>query len=108
MSVLVTVVGVFLGMAYAGFVDRRFGPKDWRRWVALAPVWALAVGMALALGTVNVRDLAPRAIQAFAIGSLGETLVDSLGAPWRRRVARRDERVAPVRGQQHATHSDPS
>jgi hypothetical protein len=107
-SLLVTGVGVFLGIAYARFVDRRFGPEDWRRWVALAPAWALAVGMALALDTLNVRDLAPRAIQAFAIGSFGEAVVDSLSAVRRRRVARRDERVAPPRGQQHASHSDPS
>lgn len=86
MSLLITGVGVFLGFAYAGFVDRRLGPKDWRRWIVLAPFWVLAVWVALALQTVNMTDPAPRAIQSFAIGSLGETLVDSLRALRRRRV----------------------
>jgi len=93
---LITMVGVFLGIAYAGFVDRRLGPKDWRRWMALTPFWALAAGVALALHTVNFRDLAPQAIVTFAFASLGETLIDSLRALRRRRAdasARRDDRV---------------
>jgi uncharacterized membrane protein YoaK (UPF0700 family) len=97
---LITAVGVFLGIACAGLVDRRFGPEDWRRWTALTPFWVLAVGVALALHTVNMRDLAPQAIQAFAIGSLSETLIDSLRALRRRRAdasTRHDERVAPRR-----------
>jgi hypothetical protein len=95
---LLTIVGVSLGFAYARLVDRRFGPKDWRRWMALTPFWALAVGVALALHAVNMSDLGPQAIQGFAIGSLFKTLVDALGALWRRRAGAsttRDERVAP-------------
>ncbi|RYV52047.1 hypothetical protein [Pengzhenrongella frigida] len=90
--VLITAVGVALGYAYAGFVDRRFGPKDWRRWMALTPFWVLAVGVALALHTVNMTDLAPQALQAFALGSVAEALIDSLGARRRRRVDERDAR----------------
>ena len=46
MSLLITGVGVLLGFAYAGLVDRRFDPRDWRRWTALTPFWVVAVGMA--------------------------------------------------------------
>ena len=98
MFLLLTVVSVASGFVYAGFVDRRFGPQDWRRWAALAPFWVLAVGVALALGTVNMSDLAPQAIQGFALGSLAATATDSLGALRRRRVdasTRHDVRVAP-------------
>ena len=84
MFLLITIAGVVLGNACAGFVDRRFGPKDRRRWMALAPFWVLAVGVALALHTVNMGDLAPQAIQAFAIGSLSEALIDSVRALRRR------------------------
>jgi MFS-type transporter involved in bile tolerance (Atg22 family) len=97
---LITAVGAFLGIAYAGLVDRRFGPKDWRRWTALMPFWVLAVGVALTLHAVNMRGLAPQAIQAFAMGSLVEALIDSLRALRRRRVdasTRHDESVAPLR-----------
>lgn len=98
MSLLITVVGVSAGIAYARFVGRRLGPRDWRRWIALTPFWALAAGVALALHTVNMRDLAPRVIQAFAIGSFGEALLVSLRALRRGRVdasTTRDDRVAP-------------
>ncbi len=97
MFLLVTAGGVFLGMAYAGFVDRRLGPRDWRRWMALAPFWALAVGVSLALHAVNMKDLAPQMIQAFAIGSFGETLIDSLRVRRRGRANEgtgRDDRIA--------------
>jgi len=95
---LLTVVGVAAGFVYAGFVDRRFGPQDWRRWAALAPFWVLAVGVALVLGTVNMSDLAPQAIQGFAVGSLFATVLDSLRVLRRRRAASstvHDERAAP-------------
>ena len=99
MFLLMTMVGVFLGVAYAGFIERRLGPRDWRRWMALAPFWVLAVGVSLALHAVNMRDLAPQAIQAFAFGSLGEALIDALRALRRGRsddAATRVDRVAPV------------
>jgi len=98
MFMLITLVGASLGSAYAGFFDRRFGPKDWRRWMALTPFWVVYVGVALALHTVNMRGLAPQAILGFAGGSLIETVIDSLGALRRRRAeasARRDDRVTP-------------
>ena len=99
MSLLITVVGVSAGIAYARFVGRRLGPRDWRRWIALTPFWALAVGVGLALHTVNVMDPAPRAIQAFAVGSFGEALLGSLRSLRRRRAGEsttRDERAAPL------------
>lgn len=99
MSLLITFVGVFAGMAYARFVSRRLGPRDWRRWIALAPFWAVAVGLALVLHTVNVSDPASRVIQAFAIGSCGEALLDSLRALGHGRTGgstTRDEPAAPV------------
>lgn len=83
MFLLITGAGVFLGSAYAGLVNRRLGPKDWRRWMVLTPFWAVYVVVLL---TADMRDLAPQAIQSFAIGSLGETWVDSLRALRRRRV----------------------
>ena len=108
MSLLITGVGVLLGFAYAGLVDRRFDPRDWRRWTALTPFWVVAVGMALALHTVNVTGAASRAIQAFAFASLAETLIDSLRARSRRRAAMRDERIALLRGQQRANQTGPN
>lgn len=84
MFLLVTSAGVFLGIAYAGLVDRRLGPKDWRRWMAIAPFWVLAAGVALALQTVNMTALAPQAVQAFAIGSFVATVMESLGLLRRR------------------------
>ena len=96
---LITMAGVFLGTTYAGFIDRRLGLNDWRRWMALVPFWALAAVVALALHTLNMTDLAPQAIQAFAVGSLGQTLLDSLRALWRTRASaspRRSDRVAPL------------
>ncbi len=101
MFLLVTIVGVVLGFAYAGLVERRFSPKDWRRWAALAPFWVLTAGLALALHTVNMKDLAPQAIQAFAGASFLETLTDSLGLRPRRRmveVTRRDDPAASSTG----------
>ncbi|GAA3810713.1 hypothetical protein [Cellulomonas soli] len=86
MFLLVTVVSVVLGVAYAGLVDRRFGLRDRRRWIALVPFWVLAVAVALALHRVNQEGLLPQAIQSFAVGSLGETLVDGVRALRRRRV----------------------
>ncbi|NTW41557.1 MAG: hypothetical protein HGA44_17035 [Cellulomonadaceae bacterium] len=56
------MVGVALGVAYAGLVDRLFGLRDWCRWLALASGWVLAVGVTLALHTVNMDDLVPQAI----------------------------------------------
>ena len=108
MSLLITGVGVLLGFAYAGLVDRRFDPRDWRRWTALTPFWVVAVGMALALHTVNVTGAASRAIQAFAFASLAETLIDSLRARSRRRAAMRDERIVLLRGQQRAKQTGPN
>ena len=110
MSLLITGVGVLLGFAYAGLVDRRFDPRDWRRWTALTPFWVVAVGMALALHTVNVTGAASRAIQAFAFASLAETLIDSLRARARsrRRAAMRDERIVLLRGQQRAKQTGPN
>jgi len=105
---LITVVSVILGLAYARFVDRHFDPNDWRRWTALAPFWVLAVGMALDLHAVNMTDLAPQAIQAFAFVSLAETLIDAALALWRRRIARRDEGAALLRALQHVAHRDPN
>ncbi len=99
MFLLILFVGVSLGNVYAGFVDRRLGPKDWRRWMAFAPFWALAAGVALALHTVNMTSLAPQAMMAFAIGSLGGTLIDSLRAHRRQGAdesTRRDDGVAPL------------
>ena len=98
MSLLITFVGVSAGFAYAGFVGRRLGPSDWRYWIALMPFWVLAVGVGLALHAVNVSDPAPRAIQAFAIGSFGEALLGSLRVLGRGRASgstTRDERTAP-------------
>lgn len=86
MFLLVTVVSVLLGVAYAGAVDRRFGLKDRRRWMALVPFWVLAVAVALALHRVNQEGLVPQAIQSFAVGSLGGTLVDCVRAFRRRRL----------------------
>lgn len=99
MSLLITFVGVSAGSASAGFVGRRLGPSDWRYWIALTPFWVLAVGVGLALHTVNVSDPAPRAIQAFAIGSFGEALLGSLRVLRRGRAGgstARDERAAPL------------
>ncbi|NTW41269.1 MAG: hypothetical protein HGA44_15585 [Cellulomonadaceae bacterium] len=86
MFLLVTMAGVLLGVAYAGFVDRRFGVSDRRRWMALVPFWVLAVGVAVALHTVNQQELVPQAVQSFAVGSLGETLVDWVRTRRRRRL----------------------
>ena len=108
MSLLITGVGVLLGFAYAGLVDRRLDPRDWCRWTALTPFWVVAVGMVLALHTVNVTEPASRAIQAFAFASLAETLIDSLRARSRRRAVGRDERVVLLCGQQHATPTGPN
>ncbi len=84
MFLLSTVLGAFLGVTYARVVNRRFGPRDWRRWAALAPFWLLAGCVAIASQTVNMSDPATQAVQAFAIGTLAETLVD-----WIRRAVRR-------------------
>jgi len=84
--VLLTMVGVWLGVAWAGPLDRRFGPENWRRSMAQAPVWLLPAGVAVALHTVNVRDLAPQAILSFAGASLLSTVIDSLRALRRQRV----------------------
>ena len=97
MFLLVTIVGVTLGCAYAGFVGRRLGLKDWRRWMALAPFWVLAITMAIALKAVNMTDLAPQAIQAFAFACLAETLLDSLRALRRRPIPEHGGNVAPLR-----------
>ena len=99
MSLLITFVGVSAGVAYARFVGRRLGLRDWRRWIALTPFWALTVGLALALHTVNVMEPAPRAIQAFAIGSFGEALLGSLRSLRRGRAGgstTRDDGAAPL------------
>lgn len=97
MFLLVTIVSVTLGYAYAGFVGRRFGLKDWRRWMALLPFWVLAVAMIIALKAVNMSDPAPQAIQAFAFACLAGTLFDSLRALRRRRIPGRDGNMAPLR-----------
>lgn len=97
MFLVATIVGVALGYAYAGFVGRRFGLKNWRRWMLLTPFWVLAVAMTIALQAVNMSDPAPQAIQAFAFASLAETVLDSLRALRRPHIPRRDANVAPRR-----------
>ncbi len=96
MFLLVTIVSVGLGFAYAGLVERHFGPKDWRRWVALAPFWLLAFGLALALHDVNMKDPVTQAIQAFAGSSFLATLLDASGARRRRRMAEETRRDDPA------------
>ena len=94
----IVLVGASLGNLDAGFVDRRLGPMDWRRWMALTPFWVLAAGMALVLRAVNTRDPAFEAILGFAGASFIETVIDALRALWRRRAGtstRRDDRVIP-------------
>ena len=94
----ILLVGASLGNLYAGFVDRRLGPNDWRRWMALAPFWVLVPGVALVLHTVNTRGPAFEAILGFAGASFIEALIDSLRAHLRRRAGtstRRDDRVIP-------------
>lgn len=97
MFLLATIVGVALGYAYAGFVGRHFGLKDWRRWTLLTPFWVLAVAMTIALQAVNMSDPAPQAIQAFAFASLAETALNSLRALRRSRIPGRDGNVAARR-----------
>ncbi|MCZ2849431.1 hypothetical protein [Modestobacter sp. VKM Ac-2978] len=84
MYLLVTIVGVCLGYGYAELVTRRSGLTDRRRWLLLAPVWAVYLVVLLAADT---RDLAPQAVQAFALATVLSTLVDVAGALWRRRRA---------------------
>ncbi|WP_298454881.1 hypothetical protein [uncultured Cellulomonas sp.] len=67
MSMLDTLIGVSLGVVYAGLVNRRFGARSWVTWALVAPVvtvWAL---MAL---TSDVTEPARRMFQSFAIGAL--------------------------------------
>ncbi|MEP7765076.1 hypothetical protein [Sanguibacter sp. 25GB23B1] len=94
---LVTIVSVALGFAYAGFVGRRFGLKDWRRWMALAPFWLLAIAMIVTLKRVNMSDPAAQAIQAFAFVCLAQTGLDCLRALRRRRIPEREGNAAPLR-----------
>jgi len=77
MFLLITAAGAFLGVAYARLINRRLGPRDWRGWMALTPFW---VAYVVVLLTADTTDLAPQAIQSFAVGSLGGTLIDSLRA----------------------------
>lgn len=61
------------------------------------PFWVLYV---VVLITADTRDVAPEAVQSFAIGSIVQTLIEPLGGLWRRRVdppTRRDEDVARPR-----------
>jgi hypothetical protein len=93
---LVTVVSVVLGVAYATAVGRRLGMSDWRRWALLVPFWVLYVVVLL---TMDMRDLAPQAVGSFAFGSFAQTVIDSLGALRRRRVGpptRHDDGVTPL------------
>lgn len=78
----ITIVGVSLGPACAGLVNRRFGLRDRR--LLLAPVCAV---YAVVLITADTRDLAPQAVQGFAVGTLITALIDFLSALWRRRGA---------------------
>ncbi|GAA4731833.1 hypothetical protein GCM10023328_08780 [Modestobacter marinus] len=89
MSVLITVVGVWLGYAYVRLVSRRLGLTDRRRWLLLAPVWAAYV---VVLRTADTADPGPRAVQAFALAALLGTAVDVVRGLWSRRGARRGRR----------------
>lgn len=92
---LVTVLGVGLGLAYATTVGRRLGLDDWRRWALLVPVWVLYV---VVLVTADMKGLVAEAYQSFAIGCVGQTLMDVLGALRQRRIdppTRRGRSVAP-------------
>lgn len=82
MFLLTTLAGVTLGYSYAALVDRRYGFKDYRRWLLLAPLWVLYV---IVLLTADTGELAPQAVQAFAIGTLGATMIDVVGSLWLRR-----------------------
>lgn len=84
MFLLVTIVGTVLGVVAAGWVNRRFGPHDPRRWWRLVPAW-LIYGMVLL--TADMREVGPQVFQSFAMGSLFMTAVDLLGLLRRRRHA---------------------
>ncbi len=82
MSLVITIVGVALGVAYAGLVDRRFGVRSWTGWILVLPV---GVAYAVVLWTADTADPVPRAVQAFAIGALVQTVVDGWRADRERR-----------------------
>lgn len=75
MFLLVTVVGVALGIGYATAVGRRFGLRDVRAWACLAPVWA---AYAVVLLTGGVTGSPTQVVQAVAVGSLAETAARSV------------------------------
>lgn len=86
MFLLITIVGVALGYAYAGLVDRRFGPGDGRRWSLLVPVW---VAYVVVLLTADLQDVWAQGVQSFALASFLGTMLDvGRGAVRRRRLDR--------------------
>lgn len=93
MFLLVTVLGVGLGFAYATTVGRRLGLDDWRRWALLVPVWCLYV---VVLVSADMKNLVAEAYQSFAIGCAGQTLMDVLGALRQRRFDRPTRRGGGV------------
>ena len=83
MFLLVTIVGVVLGYAYAGVVNRRFHLTDARRWLFLAPVW---ISYPVLLLSADSRDAWVQGVQSFALASFLGTLIHTAraGAPARR------------------------
>ena len=89
MFLLVTVVGVAVGIGYATLLRRRPGLRDPRTWALLVPVWAASVVVLL---TGGVTGWPEQAVRAVAIGSLLETAV---GVVRLAVAARRGSAVAP-------------
>lgn len=90
MFLLITVVGVVLGYACAGAVNRRFGPGDARRWVLLVPVWVVYV---VVLFTADMQDVWAQGVQCFALASFLDTVINVSITAVRRSRHRRVDRV---------------
>ena len=100
MSLLITIVGVGLGVAYTGLMDRRLSVRGWQSWLLTVPV---LIAYAVVLFTADTREPGPRAIQAFCIGALIQTAVGGWRADRDRRSGGRRRRPARVcRASPHA------
>ncbi len=82
MSLLITIVAVGLGVAYAGLVDRRFGARSWTSSLLMVPV---VVAFAVVVLTADLTDPLPRAVQAFGMGALVQTGIGGWRADRERR-----------------------
>ncbi|MEZ0494104.1 hypothetical protein AB2L28_17855 [Kineococcus sp. TBRC 1896] len=81
MFLLVTIVCVALGYAYAWLIERRFDLRDARRWLFLAPVWVTVAVVLLA----GARGAGVQGLQSFAFATLVSTVFDVVGRARRRR-----------------------